>query len=460
MLLAFLFALSILIVIHEYGHYQVAKWFNVKVLRFSIGLGKPLYTKTFGKDKTEFVISLVPLGGYVKMLDDSDSTKTHMPELSKSDIERSFNRQHVLKRIAIVSAGPIANLLLAVILYWIILLQGVVGFIPKLGEVQEGSIAALSGFKKSDVISYVDNQPILTWQDFEWAIVQKINAQKPIKIFVIESGNANRVLNLDLSSTDYSQLKENFPKFLGFSPYQEDIPSIVGGVASKSIAERAGLLVGDVIVDLNHIPVRNWDHLVKLIRSMPEKSIVLEVKRNERKVFLSMIVGKELINGVYVGKIGIQPDLESQEFKKMMVKKRFDILPALLLSLTKTWQTSLYSVKMFVNLIIGKAPFEAVSGPITIAKYAGDTANLGLKPYLAFLAVLSISLGVLNLLPIPILDGGHLMYYTAEIIRGRPLPVSWMEAGQKLGFIILALLMFLAIFNDLNKLVTGSINAF
>lgn len=455
MLLAFILALAILVVIHEFGHYQVAKWCGVKVLRFSVGFGRALYSRRYGKDQTEFVIASIPMGGYVKMLDERELTEDER-EQYQADLPRAFNRQSVYKRMAIVIAGPLANLILAVLLYWLLTMQGVTGIIPKLAQPHPNSAAQIAGFAAGQQVIAVAGKPVQTWQEMQWQLLQHLPTQHLIPFQVKQADGQVRELSLNAAALSPEQLDENLLDHLGFVLFQPDIPAVVGVVQENSPAARSGIQEGDRVLAVNQTSVRTWAELVELIRPLAGQQVQLLVLRAGKQQRLNATLDDALERGIRVGKLGIGPKLQEDSLRAMTLTQYYSVPQSLQLAIQKTWQTSVFSLKMLIKMISGQASIKTISGPVTIANYAGQSAHMGLRPYLAFLAILSISLGVLNLLPIPILDGGHLMYYTAEVIWGRPMPESWMMIGQKLGFVLLGALMLLALFNDLSRLLTGS----
>lgn len=455
MVLAFIVALALLIVIHEFGHYQVAKWCGVKVLRFSIGFGKPLFARRLGQDQTQFMVAAIPMGGYVQMLDerelDADELKQHALEL-----HRAFNRQSVYKRIAIVAAGPIANLLLAILLYWGLISQGVSGFVAKIAQPAPNTPAQIAGFQGGQKIIKVAGKPVDSWQDFQWQLLQLLPSQQPILIQVQQNDQQVQQLQLNASDLSADQMDENLMQQLGFQILQPDIPAVIGIIQEGSVAQKVGLQINDKVLAINGNAIDSWGQLVERVHAMPGQKVQLQVLREGRTIDVAATLQAVNEHGQTSGKLGIGPQVDEASMKSMLVTKQLGIFPALQEAVKKTWQTSIFSLKMLFKMITGQASLKSISGPVTIASYAGQSAHMGLKPYIAFLAILSISLGVLNLLPIPILDGGHLMYYTAEIIRGRPLSDAWMVAGQKVGFVILGALMIIALFNDFSRLMTGS----
>ncbi len=455
MLLAFLVALAVLIVVHEFGHYQVAKWCGVRVLRFSVGFGKPIYSKVFGKDQTEFVVAGIPLGGYVKMLDEREIDEEDKNKFAQ-DLHRAFNRQAPLKRIAIVAAGPIANLLLAIFFYWILTLQGVTGVIAKVDSPPVGSAADIAGIKQGDLILSLAGKPIVSWQDLQWRLLQVLPADQPINIQIKTIAGENHNIKLDASKLDSAKLDENIMQNLGFSLYQPDLPAVIGEIQAKSVAEKARLRLGDKIISIDGLAIKDWKSLVEYIRSHPNKSISMEILRDEKLLVIQAVLDQSIEKNSTIGRLGVGPSIAHDEVNQMLVTRYYKPLDAMAEAINKTWQTSVFSLKMLFKMISGHASLKTISGPVTIANFAGQSAHLGWKPYLAFLAILSISLGVLNLLPVPILDGGHIVYYTVEIIRGRPLSESVMMVGQKVGFVILGALMLLALYNDFDRLLTGS----
>ena len=458
--LTFLLTMSILVTVHEYGHFQVAKWCGVKVLRFSIGFGKPLWAKQFGKDQTELVIAAVPLGGFVKMLDErefSDEDPKTSPKVSysESDLKRAFNRQSIAKRIAIVMAGPIANLLLAVGLYWILFCIGVTGIKPTLGEVAERSPAALAGFTHGETILKIDGKNVASWQEVSWTLMSE--ALKKGRV-VVEAVNANHELHthqLDLSSVDPEVAAKDILSASGLTIDQPEIPALLGEVAKGTPAEMAGLKTNDLVISINNKKVRKWEDLVDEVRQNPNRTIAIDVLRNKVPLNFSIIPEQVEENGKPIGRIGVGFKIDESIEEKLFVTTHYNITEALFKATEKTWDISAFTLTMLVKMLTGQASLDGVSGPVTIASYAGQSANMGFKVFVSFLAVVSISIGVLNLLPIPVLDGGHLMYYMVEIFTGRAVSDFVLIIGQRIGFFLLGCMMILAFYNDINRLITG-----
>ncbi len=448
--LAFLVTLGILVTVHEYGHFQVARWCGVKVLRFSVGFGKPLFSRRFGKDQTEFILAALPFGGYVKMLDEREA-----PVENASDIPCAFNRQSVWKRIAIVSAGPAANLLLAVFLYWILFMHGVVGMKPILGEITQGSPAAVASMKSGELIQKVAGEPVNTWQDVRWIVLQQSLKSPVVEVEAVSGGNEVHLHRLALSGIDKEDYEGDFLDKLGLKPYQPSVPARVGEIVEGSAAEKAGLKVGDEILLINGVAIKQWEELVNTVRKNPGHLLNLKIKRDGSNLDLPITPDAAEEDGQRIGRIGAAYRMEQAELDKLLVNIPYTPLPALSKAIGKTWETSTFSLKMLGKMVTGDVSWKGISGPVTIASYAGQSANIGWKAFLGFLALISISLGVLNLLPIPVLDGGHLLYYMIEIFKGSPVSEAVMETGQRVGLALLGLLMVVAFYNDFNRFITG-----
>jgi regulator of sigma E protease len=459
-LIAFVVTIGLLVTIHEYGHFQVARWCNVKVLRFSIGFGKPLWKKTFGKDKTEFVLAAIPLGGFVKMLDENEikSEQEADPALSKinysqAELQRAFNRQSVWKRIAIVSAGPIANLLLAIALYWLLFMLGVTGTRPIIGEVAKDSLAAQASLTSGQVIQKINGEPVTSWQEARWILLEESLESKSVEIEAINQ--SNELFQHTLSFTGINNDSEiDVLKKVGLKEYRPTIPAIIGEVLAGSAAEQAGLKAEDKILSIDGVTINDWEQVVNIIKASPNKKLWFEIERAQKVVRIAATPEKVAENGESVGRMGAAVKINQTEMDKLLVEFNYSPLVSLQKATTKTWDTAIFSLKMLGKMLVGQMSLKSISGPVTIADYAGKSANMGLKTFLSFLALVSISIGVLNLLPIPVLDGGHLMYYVVEILKGSPVSENIMLAGQKIGFAVLGLLMTLAIFNDFNRLFT------
>ena len=442
---AFLLALGVLVVFHELGHYLVARWAGVKVLRFSVGFGRILWSRRYGRDQTEWAVAAFPLGGYVKMLDEREG------EVPPEDLPRAFNRQPVGRRFAIVAAGPIANLLLAIVLYWVLFMNGVMGVRPIIGDVPTASAAAQSGFNRGDVIASVNGTPVQTWQDVRWEMLDSVVEAKSVDLG-LKNGVVRTLPVAGLTSDD---LEGDFLQKLGLAFFEPDVEAVVGQVIEGGPAAAAGLSVGDRVVSINGKAVRQWREVVAVVRASPGRALELEVERQGRIQALRLVPSAVRENGVSVGKVQAAPRSDAALQQRLFVELKYPVGAALGKAIVKTWDTSIFSLKMLGKMLTGDVSWKNLSGPLTIADYAGQTANMGWVPYLTFLALISISLGVLNLLPIPVLDGGHLMYYMAEIIRGRPVSDRALQIGQQVGMALLLTLMVFALFNDITRLMPG-----
>jgi regulator of sigma E protease len=448
-LLAFIVAIAVLVVFHELGHYWVARWCDVKVLRFSVGFGKVIYAKRFTSGETEWVISAIPLGGYVKMLDEREG------EVAESDLSRTFNRKTVLQRMAIVVAGPIANLLLAVALYFVLFIHGVPGLKPVLGEVVADTPAAAAGLQSKKTIVSIDGQATPSWQEIRWVMLDKVLQQKAANFELRSPDGESEFRVLEVSSLTAADLDGDFMRKLGLKPYQPLVYPIIGKLVEGGAAQRAGFLVNDRILSVDGNSVALWEDWVDVVRSHPSKTLDVEVER--AGMLLKMAVTPQPFEdaGKTIGRIGAAAFIDKSAFEAMITTVSYPPLAALQEAFRKTWDTSIFSLKMMGKMVMGEVSMKNLSGPITIADYAGQSAQLGWGAYIGFLALISISLGVLNLLPIPLLDGGHLLYYAVEFFKGSPVPDSLWEAGQKVGIALLVTMMAFALYNDISRLISG-----
>ena len=463
-LLAFIVTIGLLVAIHEYGHFQVARWCNVKVLRFSIGFGKPLWQKTFGQDKTEFVLAAIPLGGFVKMLDErelkaeqEENPQLTQPNYSNADLKRAFNRQTVWKRIAIVLAGPLANLLLAIVLYWVLFMLGVAGTRPIIGEVTANSLAAQASIAAGETIQKINGEPVSSWQEVRWILLEASLESKSVEIDAVNQNNelfqhTLSFTGLDPNSDATQDVEVDVLKKMGLTEFRPNIAAVIGEILPSSVAEKSGFLVKDKILSIDGVPIYDWEQVVNTVKNNPNKKLWFEIERAKKT--LRIAAAPEVIqdNGQTIGRMGASVKIDQAELDKMLVTFSYSPLASLQKAILKTWDTSIFSLKMLGKMLIGQVSLKSISGPVTIADYAGRSANLGLKTFLSFLALVSISIGVLNLLPIPVLDGGHLMYYIVEIFKGSAVSEKAMLIGQKFGIAVLGSLMIIAIFNDFYRL--------
>ena len=459
-IIAFIVTIGILVTIHEYGHFQVARWCNVKVLRFSIGFGKPLWQKTFGKDKTEFVLAAIPLGGFVKMLDERElkAEQEENPQLtqvkySEAELTRAFNRQSVWKRIAIVLAGPLANLLLAIVLYWVLFMLGVAGTKPTIGAVASNSLAAQASMAAKETIQKINGEPVSSWQEARWILLEASLENKIVQIDAINENN--ELFQHTLSFVGVSKDAEiDVLKKIGLTEYRPNIAAVIGEILPDSIAEKGSFLANDKILSIDGVAINDWEQVVNTVKSNPNKKLWFEIQRAEKILRIAAAPESIQDNGQTIGRMGASVKINQAELDKLLVTINYSPLVGLQKAIIKTWDTSIFSLKMLGRMLVGEVSLKSISGPVTIADYAGKSANLGLKTFLSFLALVSISIGVLNLLPIPVLDGGHLMYYVVEIFKGSAVSEKTMLLGQKFGIAVLGSLMIVALFNDFYRLLS------
>ncbi len=441
-ILAFFLALGILIVVHELGHYAIARACGVKVLRFSVGFGRPLATWTRGADQTQWVISAVPYGGYVKMLDESDPDC--LP-IAPQDLPRAFNRQRVGKRAAIVLAGPLANLLLAVVLYWVIAVGGTLEPAPVLGPPPADTPAARAGLEDGDLVLAFEGHPLRSWNELRWALLQGALGGAPAALLVRGIDGTEHTLRLDLSSGRSADVDDSWFEHLGV--VRGAGPPVIRALIAGEVASHSGLEAGDLIVAIDGAPIRTATQVTQRVRASAGREQSWEIERAGARLRRSVTPSTmRLPDGSAVGRVGI-------DFLQLQMV-RYGPVEALQHAAQRTWDTSIFSLRMVGRMLDGRASWRNLSGPVSIADVAGQTARIGIVAYLSFLALVSISLGVLNLLPIPVLDGGHLLYYAVEVIRGSPPSVRAVEVAQRVGVGMLILLTALALYNDLTRLLS------
>lgn len=447
---AFIVAIGVLVTVHEFGHFWVARKLGVKVLRFSVGFGKPLWSKQANPDATEYVIASIPLGGYVKMLDEREG------EVAPEDIDQAFNRKSVWRRIAIVAAGPAFNFLFAIVAYYLIFMAGVSGVKPTLGEIANPSPAYTAGVQQGDVILSVNGIETTTWEKARFRLLEESVGAEQL-LLQVQSPDLqirDRVIDIrDLGLLQKDQI--DLMRDLGLSAWRPNIPPTIDEVLPDGAAQQAGLLAEDRIVTLDGIEIVNARQWVDLIRANPETELGIRVLRAGESVDLRLTPRNRSEAGETYGYIGVRNRIDIPESvrREMMVSERYGPLEGLLEAMDKTWRMSWLTLRVLGKLLTGEASVRNLSGPITIAHYAGLSAQIGLEPFLGFLAIISISLGVLNLLPVPMLDGGHLFYYLVEIFKGSPVSEQTEIIGQKIGIALLLCLMSIAFYNDLLRLV-------
>ncbi len=437
-LLAFLVALGILVTVHEFGHYWVARRCGVKVLRFSVGFGRVIWSRTDARG-TEWAVSWIPLGGYVRMLDEREAP------VSDDLRAQAFNVQPVSRRIAIVLGGPMANLLLASLLYAGIALYGAPEPAAVLGQPDAGSPAAMAGVERGDRVVSVDRQPAQAWSDARWLVLEALAADQNQVELAVERGGRPLVLTLDLAQVSLRHETGDLVALTGLR--LQAPPAELGQIEPGSPAARAGLLPGDRVLRLNDLVDPDAAQFVRTVRASEGAELLLDVSRDGAVMRSSLRAEQVQTPQGPVWRIGAQLGGTPE-----MVRPDHGMLQSLMLGVERTWNVSILSLSMMARMVTGEVSWQNLSGPVTIADYAGQTARMGILQFVTFLALVSVSLGVLNLLPIPMLDGGHLLYYLAEIVKGSPVSEQTMLLGQRVGIGLLSALTVLALFNDLSRL--------
>lgn len=442
----FIVAIGLLVAIHEFGHFWVARKTGVKVLRFSIGFGKVIWKYQKDSSATEYVLSAIPLGGYVKMVDEREG------DVAPEDLPYAFSRKPLWARSAIVAAGPIFNLVLAVLLYWLVFMMGETGMRPVVGTVAPTTLAAQAGFVEGEEIVSVNGIKTPTWREtMETLFASAMDAEEglPIQVKTQDGILLTHILVIPLA---ISQKPELLFKELGLKAWQPTIPAVVGKVIDNSVAQHAGLQTGDLILSVDGHEVKDWLEWVAYVQKHPGQVMSIVVERDGLVVALNLAPESVIENEKIIGKIGVGVQVPPGLLDSMMVTYSLSPLDALNAVVKRTWYYSGATLKMMGYMFVGKASVDNLSGPISIAQYAGKSAEMGLVSFLKFLAIVSVSLGVLNLLPIPVLDGGHLLMFAIEAIKGSPVAENVQLVFQQIGMAALLGLMILAVFLDIGRL--------
>ena len=442
---AFAVAIALLVSFHEFGHFWVARRLGVKVLRFSIGFGTPLWQRR-GRDGVIYQVAALPLGGYVKMLDEREAP---VPEHERAF---AFNRQAPWKRFLIVFAGPAANFLLAIALYWVLLTTGITGTRPLVDAPAAGTPAAVAGLRAGDEIVAVDGRQTRTWERVNMALVDALLRDSEVELSIRRAEGDPAQAALALSPEANRRRPAELLEQLGLAPYVPPLPPVIGDVMAEGAAAEAGLQPGDRIVAVDGTPVADWRGWVTQVRAAAARPLELELEREGQRHTLTLQPDRRETEGGPIGYIGAAPAVPDDLRQQLEAEYRYGPLAALPAAVARTWEMSALTLQMLARMVVGQVGLDNISGPINIAQYAGASFLAGPTAFIAFLAVVSISLGVLNLLPIPVLDGGHLMFHLAEMISGRPPSEQIQSLGQQVGVLALIALMGLAIFNDIARL--------
>ena len=446
-ILAFLVALTILIAVHEFGHFWVARKMGVKVLRFSIGFGAPLWRRR-GKDGTEYVIAWIPLGGYVHMLGEQGE------DVTEAEQGQAFNQKSVWARFAIVFAGPAFNLIFAFVAYWFLAVVGMPGIKPILGDVATHSPAERAGFVAQDTIVAIDGEAMATWGAVRFALLKGVMDGRSVQVDVDTFEGRQQRYALDLSEAFDVLQGARLSKVLGLQALRIDYPARIDVLEPGGRGEIGGLQSGDLVLSANGEKIESWFAWRMFVQERPEEPIRVVLDRNG--VITETVITPALVSNKCrsYGRIGAGPLLPEEQLASYRAVEQYGVFSGALNAVDKTWSMSVLMLKMIGKMVVGDASVKNISGPVMIAQVAGKTASIGYVSFITFLAIISVSLGVLNLLPIPMLDGGHLFYYGIEIIRGKPLSERSQQFGQSIGIALLAMLMSLALYLDLERLIT------
>lgn len=457
--IAFMIAIGVLVTIHEFGHYLAARSCGVRVLKFSIGFGRPIVSYQRHADATTWVLSWIPLGGYVKMLDSRDPEQVEQyadnaAGSGQADWTQAFDRQSIPAKMWIVFAGPLANLLLAFFCYWALIMQGEVGLKPLLGPIESGSLAAAAKLRQGDLIVALDGEAVSTWQDAQWHMMDAWLAHRTVSITTRTPQGELHQQSLPLAQLAGEPDAEVMQK-AGLAVMMPVLPAVIGEVLPGSVAEKSGLQAGDLILRVNQKPVTDWQQFVKWVRGQPGKPLRIEYRRQAEVYQVALVPEKIMQGGQAMGRLGAAVNMQAADMQPYQVVRQFGPLAAASRAGHKMQETIRFTLRLLGNMLTGQASLKALSGPVSIADAAGESAEMGLKPYVGFIALLSISIAVMNLLPIPVLDGGHLLYHMAEWVRGEPLPEKVLALTQRLGLGILGVLMMVAFMNDIQRYLIG-----
>lgn len=440
---AFIIALGILVAVHEWGHFYIARRCGVQVERFSIGFGKPIWRK-LSKSGTEYVIAIIPLGGYVRMLDE------RIDDVPADKADKAFNNKPVLQRMAIIAAGPGVNFVFAFFALWLMYLVGLETVKPVVKEVEPQSIAALAGIQPGDEIIKVGSRSTPDWEAVNLEVVSNIGSETAV-VTVKNASNVEKELTFTLNGWNFDPDIESPLSSLGLTPFRPDPTLTVGFVGEGSAAAQAGLQPGDKLVALDGNALASWNALVDYIVDNPGQTIALDVERDGQLQTLRATIARRDTPQGQSGYLGVSPTFEPWP-QGYVFTHQYGIIEAITKALDKTWRLMTLSVEMIGKLVTGDVSVKNLSGPISIAQGAGTSAGYGLAYFLSFLALISVNLGIINLLPLPMLDGGHLMFYTAELITGKPVPEAVQEWGYRIGGVLLFTIMGIAIINDIARI--------
>lgn len=446
--LAFIVAIGLLVTVHEFGHFWVARRLGIRVLRFSIGFGRPLWRRQTAPDQPEYVIAAIPLGGYVKMLDE------HEGPVADAERHRAFNRQSIPVRTAVVVAGPLFNLLFAVVAFWGVFILGETGIRPLVGDVEPDSPAAQAGLTGGDEILAVNETRTPTWSLALQEIATESVAGQVLRIAVVGENGLRRELAVDSSAVGDLSQRSDLMAHLGIRPDRPDIPPVIGKLVAGEAAEQAGLREGDRILVADGEAIADWSEWVAYVQARPGETIDLVVERDGLEHRIALTPAPLTREDEVIGRIGASNFPVPGLAERYRAEYRLGPLEAIPVAIGKTWEYSILTLKVIWRILTGQASIHNLSGPITIADAAGKTASIGFVYFVKFLAIVSISLGVLNLLPIPVLDGGHLVYFAIEAVKGSPLSEAAMLQAQKVGLMLLLSLMTVAFYVDFVRLFT------
>jgi regulator of sigma E protease len=443
--LAFIVAIGILVTVHEFGHFWVARRVGVRVLRFSIGFGRALVRRV-GRDGTEYVVAAIPLGGYVKMLDEREG------EVPPEQLGQTFNRKPLWARNAVIVAGPMFNFMFAIVAYWLVFVAGTMELRPIIGTVPESTPAAAAGLSAGDELISIGGEPTPTWQRALMVLLDEGVGATALPVTVVTAEGERETTTLNVAAAGPLGADRDVLGSLGLQPYVPTIAPVIGEVVAGSPAQAAGLASGDEILRVDGEAVDEWSEAVAAIQSRPGETVSIVVRRDGQQRTLTATLERMEAGGQVIGRLGAGPQIDPGLYEDLRREVRYGPLEAVAQAATATWELTSLTFQLLWQMAVGEASIKNLSGPLNIADFAGESASLGLSQFLKFLAVVSVSLGVLNLLPVPVLDGGHLLYNAIEWVRGRPLSEQAQGVGVQIGLIMLFMLMSVAFYNDLARL--------